>query len=423
MIGLRGRCVWMFGCVLLLTLTNACSQRWTFAPPRQLGHSRGPTEIEDVDTAGASSASGGEEKELASLPQRARSDRDRPASWDDSGEILATGALMVGRDTPRHDDMQSGLIGRITWQAGDTVEIESLPPVAEMAPGALTEAYLGRISDEGDGRWVPELAVRGYRVARCVEVDLVDRTGYACPRLPETLGRFRWKALRDHRNYYLWPGTADLLLGIGGASILANTSLDHDFSEWVREEVRCEDADEFADFWKAFGEGHVAAPAVVGLAVTGWLLEDYPFFDAMGRYGARSGRAYLVGFPSVLFLQFALGGSRPGEFDHESSWRPFEDDNAASGHAFIGAVPFITAAQMIENRYAKACFYFMSTLPAWSRVEDDAHYLSQVGLGWWIAYLACRSVDQTEATFRRRAFAITPMCRPGTAGFMAAYEF
>jgi membrane-associated phospholipid phosphatase len=67
-----------------------------------------------------------------------------------------------------------------------------------------------------------------------------------------------------------------------------------------------------------------------------------------------------------------------------------------SGHAFIGAVPFITAAQMTDKIWAKGLFYTLSTIPGWSRVNDNAHYLSQVLLGWYLGYLSVRSVSATE---------------------------
>ncbi len=215
----------------------------------------------------------------------------------------------------------------------------------------------------------------------------------------------------------------DLLLGIAGASILANTSMDHDFRDWFQNEVRSDDTDSFADFFKVFGEGEIFASSLAGLGIAGWLLEDIPICDVAGEFGLRTGRAYLVGAPPIVFMQSALGGSRPGETSHESAWRSFEDNNAVSGHAFMGAVPFITGAQMSKNRCVKAGFYILSTLPAWSRIDDDAHYLSHSALGWWMAYLACRSVSQTEAAERHGGFRVAPLLDPNTAGFMAAYEF
>ncbi|MDY0166212.1 MAG: phosphatase PAP2 family protein [Thermoguttaceae bacterium] len=113
-------------------------------------------------------------------------------------------------------------------------------------------------------------------------------------------------------------------------------------------------------------------------------------------------------------MQFLLGASRPGETDYRSQWKPFDDTNAVSGHAFIGAVPFLTAAEMTENLAARAFLYVGSACTAWSRVNDDAHYLSQVILGWYMAYLACRSVEATGEDMQ--TLSLVPLAGPELSG-------
>ncbi len=133
-----------------------------------------------------------------------------------------------------------------------------------------------------------------------------------------------------------------------------------------------------------------------------------------GDFGKRVTRSYLVGAPPMLLMQSVLGGSRPGENSVGSQWKPFDDDNAVSGHAFIGAVPFITAAKMTENPWAKGVFYACSVLTPWSRVNDDSHYMSQAILGWWMAYLACNAVDDTQR--ESRSMTLTPIITPQMTG-------
>ena len=240
-------------------------------------------------------------------------------------------------------------------------------------------------------------------------------------------GRFRgvfregWHDVRsDYRNYYRWHTARDFLLCLGGAAVMANTTIDEKFQHWVQEDVKSSGSDDFASFWKQFGEGQIFIPAWAGLAVAGSMLEEWPVMGTAGDFGSRATRSYLVGAPPVIFMQYCLGGSRPGE-GHGSAWKPFNDNNGVSGHAFIGAVPFITAAQMSENCYVKGCFYFLSTLPAWSRINDDSHYLSQAWMGWWMAYLSCRSVNETEQG-KRKCMAIAPILAPDTVGMMFEYR-
>ena len=100
-----------------------------------------------------------------------------------------------------------------------------------------------------------------------------------------------------------------------------------------------------------------------------------------------------------------------------SHWHPFRRANAVSGHAYIGAIPFITAAQMTDKPVVKGLFYVLSTVCAWSRINDDAHYLSQAVLGWYLAYLSVRAVTKTES--RRplpRGLTIFPLSGAGVVG-------
>ncbi len=140
--------------------------------------------------------------------------------------------------------------------------------------------------------------------------------------------------------------------------------------------------------------GHFAARAYFEDGKDSWL----------GRWTERSLRGYLVGAAPLLLAQYT-GGSRPKERpegdgdgdDYSSLWIIGSDTNGASGHAFIGAVPFITAAKMTDSIPAKIGWYALSTLPAWSRVHTGAHYPSQVLLGWGLAYFASEAVRRTES--------------------------
>jgi hypothetical protein len=233
-------------------------------------------------------------------------------------------------------------------------------------------------------------------------------------------GQFVADVCSDHCHYYRWETLRDLSLAVGGASILANTAMDENFQNWYQDDVRSSGTDNFAEFWKVFGEGQIFIPAFAGLGLVGNLCRHRPLFGAAGDFGDRVTRGYLVGAPPMLLMQFTLGSSRPGEAAVGSQWQPFEDTNAVSGHAFMGAVPFITAARMVDRPLIKTGLYVCSTFTAWSRVNDNDHYLSQICLGWWMAYLACRAVDQTEQT--NPHFAFVPVATPDMSGVAMVFQ-
>ncbi|HBO44396.1 MAG TPA: hypothetical protein DD670_10780 [Planctomycetaceae bacterium] len=307
--------------------------------------------------------------------------------------------------------------------------VERLPPVAcvgdtaRYGETACSSATTPRCWSDCLREWMPDAAREGCARFERAEWRFIERSGWLSPRLPDALAEMRCKIRRDHRNFYTWETSRDLLLGLAGASILANTSMDQDFQDWVQDDVRSHDADNFATFWNTFGEGKIFIPAYVGLGLVGWMFDDYPLGSATRSYSLQTCRAILVGTPPLLFLQGVAGSSRPDEEPHGSSWRFFQDDNGVSGHAFIGAVPFLTAANMCDNPYLSGCFYVLSTFPTWSRIENDTHYLSQSVLGWWLAYLACRSVDRTQQWGGCERLSLTPIAEPRMTGVMATYAF
>ena len=225
---------------------------------------------------------------------------------------------------------------------------------------------------------------------------------------------------QDYINYYSWNNLRDLALGFAVASPIANTSLDGGFRDWYQDDVRSKGTDDAARFFKTFGEGQIFIPSFALLAVTGQYFADRPLLGTAGDYSGRVTRAYLVGAPPMLLMQYVTGAGRPGESEHGSYWQPFSDNNGVSGHAFMGSIPFITAARMVENPFAKATLYGLSTFTGWSRINDDDHYLSQVVLGWWMGYLACRAVDDTQQADKH--LTLTPIATPGMVGVAMVFS-
>jgi len=214
-------------------------------------------------------------------------------------------------------------------------------------------------------------------------------------------------------------------LALLGAGIMANTKIDSKFQAWHTKETLSGFSNELSEFSKVFGEGKFFIPAMVASSLT------YRFWQekrgglpecTFGEFTDRTMRGYLVGAPALLTLQCALGGDRPRAGG--SYWKPFQQDHGVSGHAFLGAVPFMTVAQMTDRPLIKGLFYALSVLPAWSRVNDNAHYLSQAALGWYLAYLSVRAVAQTES--RRplpRGLTIFPIGGAGVVGMGLYYQY
>ena len=212
----------------------------------------------------------------------------------------------------------------------------------------------------------------------------------------------QWSLIRsDHGDFYSPRSLTGMAAGFGLGAIMANTPIDGNLQRHFQSGIRHATSDEWYEALhtpKKLGNGVYTLPIFAAAWAVGEHWDDAPEAGMVGEWGHRSLRTFLVGAPPVLILQQLTGGSRPGESNTNSKWKPFQDNNGVSGHSFMGAVPFLTAAKMTEKPWLKFAFYAGSTLVPLSRINDNGHYPSQAFLGWWMAYLAASAIDHTETS-------------------------
>jgi hypothetical protein len=335
-------------------------------------------------------------------------------------QAAAKGWILQGRDAP----LEQRIIAHLQSRFGD-LGARPAPPMQTVPPG---------------GPLVPipspsPCSTTSYKIALPAEPELPPPAPYESSGLCEGLGAgtgieiSRFPAIReylcdtclDYQYFYSLRGLALLGAGLGTAAILANTNLDQEFQDWYQNDVRSTGTDNFASIAKQFGEGMYAIPVFAGLTVLRPYLYADPAGAVVGDWGDRCLRTVVVGGPPVLALQWILGASRPSAGSGSSHWRPFNDTHGVSGHAFIGAIGFVNAANMCDNLGFKLVMYGLSVLPAWSRINDNDHYLSQSLLGWWLAYLGASAVNNTEQA--KQAYAVVPLAMADGVGVGVTYRF
>ena len=222
--------------------------------------------------------------------------------------------------------------------------------------------------------------------------------------------RFGYKVLEDYRNFYSCDSLVCLTAAFGAGALMANTGFDTTMQSAWQTSVEPTDLGTFFTGCKDIGEGRYALGVFGIAAITGLALEGRPGGDVLGEWGSRSLRMFIVGAPPVYVLQLATGASRPlEESSAGSQWKPFTDDNGVSGHAFVGAIPFLAAADMVENPVAKGALYVCSTFVGFSRMTTDSHFPSQVFLGWYLAWASSRAVSGTELHFSGMEVSVVPL--------------
>jgi hypothetical protein len=223
------------------------------------------------------------------------------------------------------------------------------------------------------------------------------------------IARAGYKVLEDYRNFYSCESLTCLTAAFGAGALMANTGFDTTMQTAWQKSVRPTDLGTFFSDCKVLGEGKYLLPVAGVAAATGIVLEGRPAGDIVGEWGSRSLRMFVVGAPPLYVLQMATGASRPGESSAGSQWHFFNDNNGVSGHAFVGAIPFLAAAEMVESPLAKGTLYVCSTFVGFSRMTDNAHYPSQAFLGWYLAWASSVAVSGTETHFAGMQVRLMPL--------------
>jgi hypothetical protein len=224
--------------------------------------------------------------------------------------------------------------------------------------------------------------------------------------------------INDYKSLFTRERLTRMGFGFAAGAIIANTNIDHQIQDWYQSDIRSSGTNDVSDIFKNFGERKYLLPIAIVTAGIKYIKVD----SAIGNWGTYSLRAYITGTPALLATQWTTGGSRPGETNHKSHWRPFKDSNGASGHSFAGAVPFLTIAKMYDdNKLLKYTALAASTATTWSRINDNAHYFSQAALGWYLAWESVNAVfDSNE---KNKNYSITPVVGADSYSISAVYQW
>jgi hypothetical protein len=229
---------------------------------------------------------------------------------------------------------------------------------------------------------------------------------------------------KDQWRFYSIENAIPMALVFGTGAAFANTQLDSQIQSHFRTSVLGASSDEWFEKLhasKELGDGIYTLP-IFGAA---WLAKEWidgpPALETFGNWGERSMRGFLVGAGPVIAGQYLTGGSRPSELEKSSHWHPLQDNNGVSGHAFMSSLPFITAAKMTDNPLAKLAFYSGSTIGPLSRMNDNAHYPSQIGIGWCLAYLSATAIDRSNSN--RSGWSLKPLTTNSGSGLAAEYTW
>lgn len=190
------------------------------------------------------------------------------------------------------------------------------------------------------------------------------------------------------RNY----GRRSFLRLLGATAVagtLAYSGIDSAVDGFLTNNVRSKGTDRLAAILKFFGERFWFAGWLLVAGIDAWWRTG-----RFSRWGRSNFEAMVVGLPTLWTVQRGLGANRPSSDDGDPRWRPLAAANSASGHTFMAAVPWLNLVRSGGLGRMRWAGYVGSWLTGWSRLNDRKHYLSQVILGWTIAWNAVNAVQE-----------------------------
>lgn len=169
----------------------------------------------------------------------------------------------------------------------------------------------------------------------------------------------------------------------------------------------------FGDQLEPFGY-HYGKPHAGMIATGGFYLYGLAFKN---EWAKETGIALGASYATTGLLQAAMkqlfGRARPATGEGPYHFRPFSNDPSfssfPSGHVQMAMVTSTVLAHRVDQTWLKGLFYAGAGVTIWSRMYQDAHWLSDVTFGSIISYFCATKVMQRLEANRYENAATSPV--------------
>lgn len=224
------------------------------------------------------------------------------------------------------------------------------------------------------------LSVRCSRFAPVLAVALgVTGPSMQAQQAPEPGSAIKW-----------WHGAA----AVGAYALL--TSFDNSLQRLVRDN-RTETGNSIAGIARHMGQPEVFVTAGLGVLATGLITGNDRVRDA----GLRITSSLAMAGTIVTLGKFTAGRMRPSHSGTDADdFHPFSGNaSAPSGHTAMAFALATSLSDEIHNRWVTAGLYAAATATAWSRVNDNAHWTSDVVAGAALGIISAKFVSGRLSLF------------------------
>jgi membrane-associated phospholipid phosphatase len=199
--------------------------------------------------------------------------------------------------------------------------------------------------------------------------------------------------LEEPHSIQWWHG----VIAAGGLSVLM--ALDEPAQRYVQGQ-RSSSSNGLANTLRHFGQIEVYGTVTAGLVAAGLVSGD----AEVTRAGARLATTLAFTGATVSLAKLALGRERPEDNHGDSDeYLPFSGHEAMpSGHSAIAFALATSMADEIDRTWASLGLYTLASGVAWSRLNDNRHWLSDVAAGAALGIASAKLVNGRWRIFNLR---------------------
>jgi membrane-associated phospholipid phosphatase len=209
-----------------------------------------------------------------------------------------------------------------------------------------------------------------------------------------------------------WHGLA----AVGGYALL--TTLDQGVRRTISD-TRSEHTDNVSLVARQMGEPEVYVTAGLGVLAAGLVSGNQGIKDA----GLRITSSLAITGVLVTAAKFTAGRARPSRSGSEADdFSPFSGNSSApSGHSAMAFALATSLSDEIKSRWATVALYTLAAGTAWSRVNDEVHWFSDVVAGAAVGVATAKFVNGKLTLFGVRAPTFTPSSSGVTLSWQGSF--
>ena len=161
--------------------------------------------------------------------------------------------------------------------------------------------------------------------------------------------------------------------------------------------MRTPTTDDIADVLQYFGSPVVFVPATLVPILVGLISHN----ENLTMSGVRIGSSLLLAGATAGVLKYTVGRWRPNESSTQYKFSPVSTshDSWPSGHTTMAFALASSASYEIHRTWATVGLYTLAAGTGWARMNNDKHWLTDVGGGVLIGITSAKFVDRQWKVF------------------------